>query len=385
MTISDHPFFTALSPTDSALLIAAAQYHQVPADSVIFEENTPCNGLYLVLEGTFAISKRNADGTHRFVNYAKEGSAFGEIGILLGQNRSARATSITPSTYAVIPQETLQPFISASSALKNLIRISIGHLSATTQHYLSDISTQENLAMLGTLINSVLHDFKNPLNLIALNTQVLAQLHPDERTQSICQNIEAQVERMTHMAAEIGEFSRSGKKTIFSKVNLRELIETFQFLNAPLFSDDLPSLKINVESVEFDGEPKKLLRVLQNIVGNAVEALQNQPDGQITIEGKASPDGGSVLIQISDNGPGIPAAVQKRFWEPFFTHGKDSGTGLGSAIAKAMIEAHGGKIHFISSPANGTTFFIALPVNQSTPHPEVERHLLDAFIAQQNR
>ncbi len=113
--------------------------------------------------------------------------------------------------------------------------------------------------------------------------------------------------------------------------------------------------------------------------------LECMSEGQVSIEGKASPDGRSVLIQIRDNGPGIPAAVQKRFWEPFFTHGKDTGTGLGSAIAKAMIEAHGGKIHFVSTPCSGTTFFIALPVSQSSAHPDVERHLLDAFIAQQSQ
>ncbi|MDR2982945.1 MAG: cyclic nucleotide-binding domain-containing protein [Puniceicoccales bacterium] len=382
MDLAEHPFFVNLPEKDRNSLISVASVHRVPPETVIFDEGSSCDGLYLVLDGTVAISRRQPDGTRRFVNYAKPGVCFGEMAIIMGRTRSARATAISDCVYGVIPVGAIRPVIeSGSSILVALVRIIAGHLTTTTDNYIRDIAQQENLAMLGTLVNSVLHDFKNPLMLVTLNSQLIAQEHPDPRTQVLCRTIEAQVERMSAMSMEIGEFSKSGERTVFSKVNLQELAKTFHFLNAALFEQGTPSIEIDIPPIELEAEPKKLLRVLQNIIGNAVEALSSTPAGKVTIKGSLSPEGQSVLLSISDNGPGIPPAVQKRLWEPFFTHGKAGGTGLGLSIAKAFIDAHNGSVQCISSPEKGTTFNILLPLKQTTAHVEGGRNLLNAFLA----
>jgi signal transduction histidine kinase len=94
-------------------------------------------------------------------------------------------------------------------------------------------------------------------------------------------------------------------------------------------------------------------------VGNAVEAFKGC-GGRVELTTWANDQ--EVQIQIRDNGPGIPEAIRDRLFEAFVTYGKHSGTGLGTAIAKSIIDAHGGQISFQSSYQEGTTFYIRLPL-----------------------
>jgi signal transduction histidine kinase len=98
---------------------------------------------------------------------------------------------------------------------------------------------------------------------------------------------------------------------------------------------------------------------LQNLVGNAIEAFNNC-GGQIEIV--VSSNDRWADIRIIDNGPGIPEAIRDRLFEPFVTHGKRGGTGLGTAIAKSIIDAHNGTIRFNSNLGEGTTFYLRFPL-----------------------
>jgi signal transduction histidine kinase len=107
-----------------------------------------------------------------------------------------------------------------------------------------------------------------------------------------------------------------------------------------------------------NADENKFLRVVQNLVANAVEAF-NGCGGRVELTAGVSEEG--VQIKIHDNGPGIPEAIKERLFEAFVTYGKHSGTGLGTAIAKSIIDAHGGQISFQSHCQEGTTFYIRLP------------------------
>ena len=72
-------------------------------------------------------------------------------------------------------------------------------------------------------------------------------------------------------------------------------------------------------------------------------------------------DGGNVRVDVTDDGPGIPAAIRERLFEPFISHGKQGGTGLGLAIARAIVEAHGGRISLNGTQVRGAHFMILLP------------------------
>ena len=118
-------------------------------------------------------------------------------------------------------------------------------------------------------------------------------------------------------------------------------------------------LRIKSTRLKLPLDPDRLLRVLQNLVTNAREALGQKPGGLITVA--ARPEKNQCIITVSDNGPGVPAEVRSTLFEPFVSHGKTGGTGLGLAIAKAVIAAHRGAIDFKSTRA-GTTFTIQLPL-----------------------
>jgi len=103
----------------------------------------------------------------------------------------------------------------------------------------------------------------------------------------------------------------------------------------------------------------RLTRCLANIIKNAKEALGDE--GTITIQFREA--GSELQVSISDSGPGIPESIRSRIFEPFVTYGKKDGTGLGMAIAKSTVDAHGGRIWLESETGKGTTFHVVLPKN----------------------
>lgn len=102
----------------------------------------------------------------------------------------------------------------------------------------------------------------------------------------------------------------------------------------------------------------RFLRVLFNLIKNAREAM---PNGGIFTFGTDLVDG-QVVIRMSDTGIGIPAEILGKLFEPFVTHGKTHGTGLGMAMAKSVVTAHQGTVSVASVPGSGTTVEIRLPV-----------------------
>ena len=103
-----------------------------------------------------------------------------------------------------------------------------------------------------------------------------------------------------------------------------------------------------------------MIRVLQNLVSNAVEAMRPGRKGVITLTGRATK--GFCEISVHDNGPGIPKVIWSTLFQPFTTYGKKDGTGLGLAIAQGIVAAHGGQMSFESSKGRGTIFRIRLPL-----------------------
>jgi len=108
------------------------------------------------------------------------------------------------------------------------------------------------------------------------------------------------------------------------------------------------------------GHKIKLQQVLLNLVKNAVHAIRGKPDGKIGLT--VASDARDAILQVADNGCGIPPDVQPRVWEPFFTTKGKEGTGLGLDVCRKLIDSHGGTITFSSAAGKGTTFEIRLPL-----------------------
>ncbi len=362
MEIKSHPFFEHIAPGQRDDLIQCAVIEDYPPDTLIFEEGSRSDGIYLVIEGAVAFSKKTPEDKFRTVSYSTAGNFFGEIGLFTGQTRSSRAESRGTVKLAKIPSDHLLKFIkNTPGPIENILQSIVTHLHDTTQHYIEDLLEQEKLAIVGNMMNTIIHDFKNPFCLISLGAQLIMQQHTDDKTQKLCINIEEQVQRMVDMAEELAQFSRGQHQLNPENINIRKLLERFEALNFPFFQNDRIKIEIAVPDINIEAEENKLLRVLQNLVGNAIDAFEENP-GHISITGGV--EGETLNLEINDNGKGIPKEIREHFFDPFVTYGKSHGTGLGSAIAKSIIEAHMGTIRFETETGKGTTFYINLPVKQ---------------------
>lgn len=109
-----------------------------------------------------------------------------------------------------------------------------------------------------------------------------------------------------------------------------------------------------------------LRQSLHNLVGNSLEAIEEFGGSSIALTLGRDPQGGAFLITVADDGPGIPAEIQSRIFEPFFSTKAKKGTGLGLAGVRKAAEDHGGRIELTSAPGKGTRFVLILPCGAAT-------------------
>ncbi len=156
-------------------------------------------------------------------------------------------------------------------------------------------------------------------------------------------------------------------------VRLDEIVEDVVGLIRPVAERRGIKLVNRVPPVEVVGDPGRLREAFSNLVTNAVQ--YNQENGRVDIAG--SFDGPTVVIRLRDTGKGIQPHdlphVFERFYRGDRARASDGSVGLGLAVAKAIVERHGGEISCTSEPGAGTTFELRLPARQSEDHPAVRR------------
>lgn len=358
-----HPFFKKVESDQLKVLIESSTISTFQHGAVICEEGSPSDSIFLILAGKVAFRKRLPTKHLLTVSLGEAGGFFGEIGVLTHDVRSLRVESHGTSEIVRVPRGALLKYIEdmpgpAESLLQSVIR----HLHQTTRHYVDDMVHQEKMAVVGSMMNTIIHDFKNPFCVISMSAQLLRQKHDDEQTVRLCSNVEDQVERMLAMAADLADYSKGEYHLDLSAIDLPGIFDEFRSLNYPFFDVENIEIDLKIPKVSVLGERSKLIRVFQNLVGNAVEALEDADKGKIEISVECHDLKQEVRIRIRDNAGGIPESIRERFFEPFVSHGKSGGTGLGSAIAKSIITAHNGTISFESVMGEGTLFLITLPM-----------------------
>jgi signal transduction histidine kinase len=361
MDLESHRFISYFLPDQRPELCRSATIEKFPQGTVIFEENEKPDALYLVLDGKIEFSKRGGLGQYQNVAWAAENDFFGEFGVLDGQPRSARAVAYTPATIAKIPRDRLMDILERSpgKVVLQLFHHIIHYLRLTTEQYVNQMVHKHKMMAVGEMANTIIHDLKSPFTGISLATSMLKDLHPDEESQEWCSLIQAQINQMLVMTEEILEFTRGNAVLNKKPLNLAENLEKFHRLNFIYWNEFHVNFILKCDNITLNADENKLMRVWQNLVGNAVEALEGQGGQIVMVATQLDRD---ALVKIADNGPGIPEAIQTRLFDPFVTYGKRGGTGLGTAIALSIVEAHGGDITFESQSGKGTTFYIRLPL-----------------------
>lgn len=219
----------------------------------------------------------------------------------------------------------------------------------------------ERLSAVGQMVSSIVHDLRSPMTSIRAAAQLL-QMEPQRpKGRRLTTMIMGEVDRMSAMTREVLDFCRGRTTVATSECRL----STFLAQLVDRIREDMAARSIELTlDVQADARLRldvlRMERVLRNLFDNAADAMPQGGALRIT----ATRDKGKVVISVSDTGRGMSEDVRLRIFEPFFTDGKPSGTGLGMAIALRIVEAHGGAIQIESAPGAGTTVRIILPVER---------------------
>ncbi|EMJ91448.1 GHKL domain protein [Leptospira kirschneri] len=181
-------------------------------------------------------------------------------------------------------------------------------------------------------------------------------------------NIRYAIRNIVRIVKALKSYSHLDQSKTFSSSNIIEGMETTLIILNNQIKYGIDVIKNFQEIPLVICNPDELNQVWTNLIQNSIQALK----GKGKIEISVFPWNGCVVVEIEDNGPGIPAKIQDRIWDPFFTtKDQGEGTGLGLGIAKGIVEKHKGKITLKSNPGK-TVFRVELPINPENNIVKVE-------------
>jgi len=220
------------------------------------------------------------------------------------------------------------------------------------------LAQTEKLAALGQLAAAIAHEVRNPLAVIRSAAQSLGETLPDsDEAGRACSFITAEIDRLTSVTSTLLAFARP------LHLEPRPVAVAAVFDQAMLLAGaDLAAKRIAVERrlpgdlplVNADSD--LLSQVILGLLGNAAEVMPS--GGRVVLDARR--DGQAVEIVVADSGPGVPRDLRARIFEPFFTT-RPSGTGLGLAVARHIMQAHGGTIAVTDNTGGGARFLLSLP------------------------
>lgn len=238
------------------------------------------------------------------------------------------------------------------------------------QHVQQKLLESERLATIGRMASSISHDLRHQLTSVVANSEFLSEPDLDrEQSEELYQEIRDAVGRMTDLIESLLEFSKGRDALSLSLVNVEDTMQ--QAIRSVLKHPNVQNVTIELDCKGCsDGwfDSKKLERVFYNLILNACQAIAPAP-GRVDVKIAELPQ--RVEIRISDNGPGIPEHLREKIFEPFVSHAKEHGIGLGLTIVQKLVEQHGGTIELESSSPGGTTFRVVLPLD-SAPEAEMQ-------------
>ncbi len=213
------------------------------------------------------------------------------------------------------------------------------------------------------MARQVAHEIKNPLTPMKLSIQYLQkainnnQPNVKELSSSVANTLVEQIDHLSKIAADFSQFANIGTTNITS-FDLHDVLGSLKELYTADETVSFDWRPVN-DQLLVDADKTQMNRLFTNLIANAIEACHG--NGNCNIEVKEIINNGFVRVSIKDNGEGIATEMQERIFIPNFTT-KSSGTGLGLAMCKGIVEQAKGKIWFETEQGRGTTFHVELPV-----------------------
>ncbi|HEY5077438.1 MAG TPA: ATP-binding protein [Acidimicrobiia bacterium] len=238
-----------------------------------------------------------------------------------------------------------------ASVLLTLAAVILARRAERAERAEAELMAQRQLAQLGAMSAILAHEIRNPLASLKGHAQLLAEQVVDTTLARRIDRVVAEAVRLEHLTADLLEFARSGAIHVVPS-DPRAILERAVQATEPTRIDvdfaDAPA--------EWPLDADRMHQVLTNMLGNAL-AVTAPP---ARVEVAASLADGRLVLTIRDCGPGVPAAERQQIFEPFHTT-KTRGTGLGLAVAKRIVEMHGGLIDVRDADGGGALFRVCVP------------------------
>jgi signal transduction histidine kinase len=237
---------------------------------------------------------------------------------------------------------------------------------------------RDRLASLGEMAAGMAHELRNPLAGIEVMAGLLRRQVPDSvDAQSLLADIISEAKLANAIVVEMLEFVRPVRLQV-EQTDVADVVTQAVTLAESKASRGTIEVTVNVADnlPMIDGDHHQLSQVFINLIANAFEALDGR--GHVAISaatgaidqdpaftGGPAPPTPVVIVEVADDGPGVPEDLSDRIFNPFFTT-KPQGSGLGLAIVRKIVDAHDGRIDLISSPQAGTRFRVTIPVTSTS-------------------
>ena len=415
--LAELPYFLALPEDELARLCQAAEIIDVASGEVILEEGDELGALLIVAEGSFEVTRRTGQNDV-VLGVAGTGEVLGEMSVLEGRPASATLTALTDARVIRLPMAALDHILSDLPFLKGMFLTMIQRLRERE----ASLVHAEKLAALGTMTAGLLHEVNNPAAAIKRSAAGLVQaadrlmpagpipemsaLERAEKEDELVQLLEeggvaepqelagslvamgwdparlkeaaqGEGEEMARLA-QLAHARQLASEVAMAAERLSELVgavktwvyldqgarQPFNFNTAveqavALLRHKTGDIRVVMElepalpTIEASGA--ELNQVVTNLVDNAIHAARSVVRLRTRIEST------EIVCEVEDDGPGVPAGLLDRIWEPFFTtKPPGEGSGLGLSIARRILESHRGRLQLLAGPP--TRFVIRLPL-----------------------
>ncbi|EHJ49362.1 integral membrane sensor signal transduction histidine kinase [Solidesulfovibrio carbinoliphilus subsp. oakridgensis] len=247
------------------------------------------------------------------------------------------------------------------------VMAAINRMVAEIERRQDQLVQSKKLSSIGTLTAGVAHQLNNPLNNISTSSQIaLEELETADPAflKKLLGNIHQETLRARDIVQGLLEFSRVREFSL-RLVSLAELARrTVRLVSSQASSGVRLALDVP-EDLSVPADASRLQEALLNLLINAIQAVGGQ--GEVRLAARRDPDADEAVITVSDTGPGIPADIRGRIFDPFYTTKEEGkGTGLGLSIVYGIVEKHAGSVTVESEPGQGAAFHIRLPLTERT-------------------